>query len=510
MRVVIADDEWFVQETLISMIHDWNDSWEIIGIASDGRELAQMIESLQPDLVIADIKMPYLTGLEAVSSVKHKHPSLQCIITSGYSEFAYAREALKLGAVNYLLKPIDIDELQSTLRIVQRARQDAVRTMNKKIESAVHFMSLGLEAGIPEEEARLLAKMEFHISIFYLDSGLPVHVQADRIQQFYEAVQQLLDHGVNEQFRYSFLYQNNGELAIIGVYNETNGPGVRWEDLTHRIEELMLRSHGNGFCLTMISAACDSYLKLKKTLEEIHQFAALRVLHGLNRHLSLHKLKRSFIPETYPFCVSIVALVKTYIEGSHANFMNEVNKLKESMDSHSVWNNKKYRQAIALYLNKTLGCRLNPVSHLGEWILQLKIHADSLLKTLPRSERPSDIVQQALLFIEKHYSEDLNIMQIADELHITPNYLSSIFHKKMEITIIKYITKLRMVKAQKLLTDTDLQIQEIAEKVGYSNPRYFSKLFLEYSQCLPSEYKRLDRNSMLDYSIEGAALPEQA
>jgi len=87
--------------------------------------------------------------------------------------------------------------------------------------------------------------------------------------------------------------------------------------------------------------------------------------------------------------------------------------------------------------------------------------------------------------------KDINILQIADELQVTPNYLSTVFHKKMDITFIKHLTRIRLIKAQQLLLETNAQVQEVAELVGYVNPRYFAKLFTELTGYYPSDYKKL-------------------
>ena len=100
-----------------------------------------------------------------------------------------------------------------------------------------------------------------------------------------------------------------------------------------------------------------------------------------------------------------------------------------------------------------------------------------------------DIVSQVISFVDQNYIFDIGIGQIARQLHITPNYLSTLFHKRTGTTFMRYLTQTRMLKAKELLTDPNVKIQQVAEQVGYSSARYFSKLFTKYVGCYPSEYR---------------------
>ncbi|WP_187274589.1 response regulator [Paenibacillus sp. N3.4] len=133
MRIVIADDEYYVQESLISMIAEIESSWSIVGIASDGNELVKLIKEHQPDLAIVDIRMPYLSGLEAIRIAQNECPYLQCIVLTGYSEFSFAQEAIQLGASNYLLKPVGIEELKSSLEAVNHKLKMRNDLVNKNL-----------------------------------------------------------------------------------------------------------------------------------------------------------------------------------------------------------------------------------------------------------------------------------------------------------------------------------------------------------------------------------------
>jgi two-component system response regulator YesN len=490
MRIVIADDEYLVQESLISMISELDDGWIIVGVASDGNELVDLIKEHKPDMAIVDIKMPYISGLEAIQKMKNECPHMQCIVLSGYSEFSYAHEALKLGAMNYLLKPVDYEELKGSLEKAKQAIQKREFIIDRKIESAIISIGYGLIPRFLEEEDNELAELNFKISVFYMDSGLQENDQASQILNFYRNVKEQLDKTVHAEFRYAFIFLTNGELALIGAYNKNAKNTKIWDGIMLDIEALIQATFGNGFCLTMILSECHSHLTLKEHIDDIHKASLLRILHGVNKKWQLNQLNKNRSKEEIEWCRTIIMLVKSFHEGSYANYLNKANELKVMMDGTNLIDNQGIKNAISHFLNNTILSQINPWYHSPEWIQAIKDHGQKLLVQIPRADRPQDIIQQALLFIEKNYMKDINILQIADELQVTPNYLSTVFHKKMDITFIKYLTRIRLIKAQQLLLDTNSQVQEVAEMVGYSNPRYFTKLFTAFAGCYPSDYKK--------------------
>jgi two-component system response regulator YesN len=490
MRVIIADDEYLVQETLISMINELEQDWVIVGVASDGRELVELIREHKPDLAIIDIKMPYLSGLEAIQLTQQECPQMQCIVLTGYSEFSFAREALRLGALNYLLKPVDSKELKESLHTVKQTIQKRDLLNNKRIESAIISMGYGLIPNLDDLDDHELSELNYKVCVFYMDSGLEEKDRASQLLHFYQKVKDKLNQRVQAESHYAFIFLTNGELALIGALHRDAKSAKAWDALILEIEIIMQATSGEGFSLTMIVAEPLSPFTLKESIDEIHKASLLRILYGVNKKWQLMQWEKNQHPDELKACKSISMLVKSFHEGSHANYINKTNELKEILEATHFFNNKSIRNAITHFLNTTILTTLTNSSLSGVWFQALKDHGEKLLAQIPRAERPQDIIQQTLLIIEKNYMKDINILQIADELQVTPNYLSTVFHKKMDITFIKYLTRIRLIKAQQLLLETNAQVQEVAELVGYVNPRYFAKLFTEFTGCYPSDYRK--------------------
>jgi two-component system response regulator YesN len=490
MKVVIADDEYLIQETLISMINELDQGWIIVGVASDGNELVDLIRLHKPDLAIVDIKMPYLSGLEAIQLTQQESPQMQCIVLTGYSEFSYAREALKLGAMNYLLKPVDSEELKSSLLTVKQTVQKRDLLNNKRVETAIISMGYGLISNLDDLDDQDLSELNYKVCVFFMDSGLEEKNQASQLLLFYRKVKDKLDLRVQAESHYAFIFLTNGELALISALHKDAKSAKDWEALIQEIETILQATCSEGFCLTMIETEPCSPFTLKESIDEINKASLLRILYGVNKRWQLNQWVKNQQQDELKLCKIILTLVKSFLEGSYANFINKTNELKEILDATQLFNDKSIRNAITHFLNNTILSSLSSSSLYGSWIQALKDHGEKLLAQIPRAERPQDIVQQALLIVEKNYMKDINILQLADELQVTPNYLSTVFHKKMDITFIKYLTRIRLIKAQQLLLETNAQVQEVAELVGYANPRYFTKLFTEFTGCYPSDYKK--------------------
>ncbi len=143
------------------------------------------------------------------------------------------------------------------------------------------------------------------------------------------------------------------------------------------------------------------------------------------------------------------------------------------------------------FLACSLGISLSDPITSDAWSKKLQQHGDQLAtKSFREEPAQKDMVQQVIAYVDRHYMHDIGIKQIAEELHVTPNYLSSLFHKKHGSTFIKYLTESRMLKAKELLlSDPHLKVLEVAEAVGYYSTRHFTKLFTEHFGCYPSEIR---------------------
>ncbi|WP_158630146.1 response regulator [Cohnella sp. AR92] len=490
MRIVIADDEYLVQASLISMIEEMDDDYFIAGVASDGRQLVEVIRDKQPDFAIVDIKMPYLSGIEAINDLKRDFPHLEWIILSGYSEFTLAQEAIKLGASGYLLKPAGVSELRAALDKVRTTLLARTEFMNNKFEAAMISLGYGLGSGLSPEESRRFNELQFLIATFSVDSGLADKEQLRLLSGFCCKAKERLRTIEDPHFCHSLLFLDNGEPAIICGFKKDRASKRTRELVQAELSECMRASIQPAFGLTMIGAECDSSDRIKSTLDDLRAASRFRILCGINRSWRGQELNRNKCEREIQWCEKMMKLAKSYSEGSHALYLAQLAEIKPLFEAGLAMDMKKAKQNTSDYLLHAIQCRLDADEPLERWIPKLKEHGQLLLAQVAKPDRPQDCVLKALLYMEANYMRDISVLQVASEFQVSANYLSTVFHRKTGSTFMKHLTQIRMRKAKELLEHSDCRVHDVAERVGYANPRYFSKLFLEFTGKSPIAYKR--------------------
>ncbi|MEH7087218.1 response regulator, partial [Neobacillus drentensis] len=167
MKIVIADDEPWVRTSLVSMIYEMEASWEIVGEASHGRELVDTIAQFKPEVAIVDIRMPELDGLEAIRICRELSPQTRWIIVSGFSDFQYAQQAVKLGVTEYLLKPIHPEELEKAINSIALHNKEYALLLNQQFENELFSLTHGLTSLETESIYSPLRQGSFRAAVFY-------------------------------------------------------------------------------------------------------------------------------------------------------------------------------------------------------------------------------------------------------------------------------------------------------------------------------------------------------
>ncbi|WP_055108872.1 response regulator transcription factor [Paenibacillus ihumii] len=394
MRAIIADDEKLARSTLRSMLNELDSGLEIVGEAKDGGELAEMMDANGVDIVFVDIKMPVMSGLEVVQRFKESSPNTQFLILSGYSEFEYAREALRLNALDYLLKPVDLDELALSLKKARERYIFQIRAGNS-------------------EFANILA------SLVYMTRSIE-------------------------------------DIPEYSVYKD-------W-----------VFSLG---CFTFSGTLTESQKKLEECRyqQEIREHADLRFL------CPEYRTSMLILPNGY--FVQVI--------GMDPRLAEKGKKMLEDYWNHTVQdrianNNSSFKVSLNTFSDMSFQSATKKLLDLAE----TNGDVDSDFGDKKDEDESIHIVDKVVAFVENNYMKDIGIGQIAYDLEVTPNYLSSLFHRRQGVTFMKFLTKIRMERAKEILEhNPHIKIYEVAEQVGYYTTRHFTKLFREYFNCYPSELR---------------------
>src|SRR5579859_944212 len=193
MKIIIADDESLARSLLKNILQELNLPLECMIEAANGEQMVEQVKSHIPELVFVDIQMPKLNGLDAIRKAKTFSPYTRWVIITGFAEFRYAHEAIKLGIFDYLLKPVDPEEIQKLVENTIREHKEQLLTLNNQFESKIVDLYHGLSTPWREDQERFLLKAHFVGVIFCLDSSLVDRAKAERQRDFLQALQTSLD-----------------------------------------------------------------------------------------------------------------------------------------------------------------------------------------------------------------------------------------------------------------------------------------------------------------------------
>ena len=492
MKILIADDEKMARSLLKNILEELKLPPEWMKEAANGEQMVEQVKRYMPELVFVDIQMPGLNGLNAIRQGKMFSPYTRWIVITGFSEFRYAHEAIKLGVSDYLLKPIDPEEVHKLVNEAIQENKELLITLNKQFENKITDLSHGLSSIQQEDQESFLLKAHFAGAIFCLDSSLIDSAKSERQREFLQALQTSLDNTVASELRQALFALPSGEIALVGAWESTrdNIGKQLFSTCSRLIKDICQQFNDHDFCITTLHTEnCSSYQELQQKLNWLQRFSLLRAICGIGKTLYMAELAQY---ETQPDLVQVghilMHISNHYRNKMYLNFMKDLDifesKLRKNakLDQHT-------KTGVADFLNHTVSCQLEIQQSVASWKKILQACGEQLLIDSEKKEK-RDIVDQVISFIDENYMLDIGIGQIALQLHVTPNYLSSIFHKKKGMTFMKYLTSIRMHRAKELLADPKLPIQDIAEQVGYYSSRHFTKTFTEFFGYYPSDCRK--------------------
>lgn len=494
MKIVIADDERLARITLASMIGEMEDAWEIVGDAADGEELLDLVQRHHPDAAIVDIRMPKLDGLEAIRRGIELSPQTKWIITSGFSDFHYAQQAMKLGVNEYLLKPVVPDELQKAIRSVCEQKRAYALLLNDRFENRLHALVQGIASTDDEPADSLLRTGRFQALVFCFDSLFDAREMEAVRCAFNAAVRKEIPDCLVYGAHLSLFMLPETDLAVAaGVWDGERGQARQAVRSFLKHAEAMAGCFRNDrLAVTAVAAEeCRSFDAFVRQLGQIGEWSGFQAVFGINRTWSFADIRRHV--ESGPLSElgrHIFRLAQDFRNRSYLDFQNALEHLGIWLSRHGGdLPDRDARHNIRQYVTMTLGVEL-PDAGWSEWIRILKERGENLLRDNAEIPNQQELVDRVLRYVAVRYMDNISLNQIACELDVNPSYLSTLFRKKTGITFVKYLTRLRMLKAKELLSGTDLPVREVAEQVGYYSTRHFTKLFVETVGVYPSDFRK--------------------
>ncbi len=481
-KVLLIDDEpWILKD--MELIIDWEEfGFKVIGKISDSEQALYLIKKQQPDLIICDIKMPGLNGIELMKMVKERFKDIFVVFLSAYSEFGYARQAIELGAFDYILKPTDESDLTNVLQRIhgRLAEKEEQQNKLKRYKNSELFLELIEDRLASSTIKRKLSSLGYELPY----------------QNFMVAIVDFIKNNNpgnwQEDFRGCFpgcklIYIQLGEHKWAVLYNckEIRSELVQlwFSDLKKvaRKEDILIGVSNDFDDLTLLKhyyrqAELMSYSSFIYKKSGIFLYSQYN-----NNYKELSRaIKRLTSPDKFKKMI-------TELPGLLVN-------KKINLEEIAYLYNQLREKALALFSLDSELELLDPVdivysfNNLEELFTQL---ADFIVQEdNSYSEVSHDIVGSILEEIEGSYAKDLRLQDLADKYHLNYNYLSQLFKKETGQTFTNYLVELRIKKAIKLFAE-DLLFYEIARKVGYNDYYHFCKIFKKHRGINPSEFKKI-------------------
>ncbi|OPH50430.1 hypothetical protein BC351_07160 [Paenibacillus ferrarius] len=510
-KVLIVDDEHFIRERLVTII-----PWEeydlvVASVAEDGESALEQIRAVSPDIVITDIRMPDMTGLEMIARAEAYRPNTQFIILSAYSEFDYARRALQLGVTDYLLKPTKPEELlQVLLKQVDRLEQLKVlrnrdrrnRYYEESIRSQyIQELILGDQPGYEWKEEcvqvglKWLLDGELRLHLITLDGAdQHGHMESAKIDQF--AVQNVMFELIAEYEAICPIRLSFGKWLLV-----TGGISSQEELLifARRLYDSIERFTKKKVHI-MISESGQSPLQLSGLFWETEKMMAYM---GANPEEPVRFLLPSRDEMTYmQWTKPMTELIGWILQGDTDRVIEWLNQLAPAFMEWELkaaerwcfeWLStiREHAQAQGEGLlpnTDDLRMRISGHTKIKE-LLYFFTHEIHHLLRQRHGKGIHRLIRLALERIGKEYEQDLQLTTIAEDLGLSPVYLSELFKQQTGVTFRVHLLRARMGAAIRLLKDPTLKVYEVSYKVGYNKVEHFVKLFKREYGMTPSEYR---------------------
>jgi two-component system, response regulator YesN len=517
--VLIVDDEPIITEGL-SILLDWKEfGFSNLETASDGEEALKKLKSKKFHLIVTDIRMPGLSGLQLIQSIKANSLNTKIIIISGYSDFSYARESIQYGVKDYILKPISKDEIVKAVTDI-KAELDSELKELKITNSKNHLIKdklltdivNGNYSSIDEIESGMLSTLNFKKPNFC--SCLIKVTNLQRLTEENPEEGELIKFGIRnvieEIFEGSgsgYVYEDIDNLfGIILIPNDTDDFEAKLNDVFNTAFSYIKKIF-NKSSIAAVGSVVDNLYKLKLSRSQ--------ALYAMDRRYMLSN--KSIIPY---YKISTAENRTLRMEWNNSNLLSSVEEMDFSAIKEQIYAlkeaiiEKKLGKEIitGIVFNTIFGLQnilekngedqsnsinVKEISHslncyediesLSNWLEDLCVNVSNRIIELSSSKSPH-LIEDVISYIDRNYHQDLSLKNISNEFFLNSAYLGRIFKTATGESFNDYINMKRISEAKKLYAGSNMKINKILDKVGYKNPEYFYRLFKKYEGITFSEY----------------------
>lgn len=519
LKVLLVDDDSIVLEGLKQLV-PWSElGMELIGTAFDGFSAIEIVDKEKPEMIIADIAMPVMSGLEFARRAKELIPDVFIVFLSGHEDFNYAKQAIQMNARDYLLKPVNYKELRLQLKEYGKIISERMKIKNK-IKSSAKFLNNEfmrqwlygeMQADSVEtflQERKLLTDdFSLCVAIIEIDDielkfSEYDHEESEKVLTY--AKKMIID-WLDVTHKELYCKIDNDHIALISI-NENQNLTIGLEELIEYVTKKISLSItiGLGLEVQRWKQAGNSFYQAKKALSFKMFNGKGKVIQYSNAEIKKDKNNEKYLKELLEH---LFAAVKDYrMDELHKRLDSLFIFLEEIHDKMTVYNTTLYLVSklddFLNTLNEDLFRLLNlnrqslNIIYKFETTYDVEMWISNIMKAvaeqinLKSQSRKSLIIDNVEKYITLHLEENVTLKEVAENFAISPNYLGFIFKEETGENFSDYMGQMRIKKVGALLKDPSLKIYEVADRLGYKNMTYFNMKFKEYFSVSPREYRK--------------------
>ena len=540
-RIILVDDEEEVRKSIIRKI-DWTAvGFAVVGDAENGEDALEKIENLEPDVVLTDIRMPYMDGLTLAERIRQKYPSMKIVIFSGYDDFEYAKQAIKLNVTEYILKPVNVEELTAILKRIKTnldeeieqkrnvnllrenykrslpiLREQFLKDLISRPMDGETVQTLLREYDIPLAGAKkwiaIAVELELEQELTQEEAPLPLHEEKNLIPI---SVMQILSENLKPSYRFSLLsFSGSADAKIAGIaaIDENNSQTELINILGDICKEI--RKTLKVPVTIGIGHSAQKLENISRSFQSALDALGYRSVVGTGSTIYINDVEPGIGGKLQFGSEEESALIQAIKFGPEEKIRETVRGIVDRMNEARV--HARQQQA---YILSVANCMIQLIQqydlnmeeifaedplgpdpftviqsmlnreNFSRWLFQTALKINNALSR-ERDYAARQVIEKAKQYIMDNYQDPgLSVEQICRYLHMSPAYFSTMFKKATGQTYIAYLTEVRLNKAVELLNMTDEKTYVIASQVGYQEQNYFSYVFKKRFGVSPTRYR---------------------
>ncbi len=514
MKIVIVEDEIRIREGIRKLLQKMFAKHEVIGEAENGEEGLELINRLQPDLIITDIRMPVMDGLDMLTILHENKCKSKAVVLSAYSEFTYAQQAIKLNVSEYLLKPIVVGDFAQAIRNIESQYEQEQREKPSTFESLPNIIfSFIFGADSCNQDIQEFLSNKYGIFEYTQLSEILVYMGVgykERLKKIKREIEYVFSEKKEYQYCIVEIPAKKSILIVLYGYKDAKA-AERWFQnivLMQKRESIQKQN-----CYGWVNA--DGIGQLKNSYQLLLGYMDWNIIFGDTIMISYPQITQvQTVACTYP--VELENRVKIAIcSFDFDKVLQCFRQFNEYFCDGKIYSPKEIKESYVRFLWSVINvakeiCAIDYQKLEQQQILQeimnahnfyeLRKSSENLFHLLLQRETQTEkrdteslLVKRAQSLIHEFYDAGITLEEISQKLNVTPEYLGTLFHKETGTNFSTCIKEYRMKKAKELLLGTQMKVYEIADKVGYADAKYFSRVFKETTGQLPADYRRTNK-----------------